>query len=395
MSRTANVKRRDPATGRALREWSASAPTGSPLRVDRDAGVIYGVKVLGFRSRNSHGLKEATGGTEYTRKCAEESLPLYEGVDVLIDHDAAAGPGRKARGVADVFGALRNVTLAADGVRADLHFNREHPLARIVCEDVERGLGRFGLSHDASAKRERFDPASKRLVIESLATVRSVDLVRKPATNRNLWESSNVETTLREQLEGRLPKWKGNRRKWADRLLEDDAMAPMMDAPVEADDGGDADDALWSGFQSAIQKVMDSYKAGDIDAKEAGKKIQDWLKAHDKLTGADEPEAPSESADDDPPAKTDDDKSEAVKVKALEHKIAVRDLAEELGVKGDKVLIEAAEALDLKGARRLLEREKARGGQPRSTGPGGTGGGGKPAGKAPADAKDFAASIRE
>jgi SOS response regulatory protein OraA/RecX len=392
MSATAKLSRTNRA-GRSLREWSASAPTGSPLRVDREAGVIYGVKVLGFRSRNSHGLREATAGTEYTRRCMEEALPLYEGVDVLVDHDDAPGAPRKRSARAGdprLFGALREARVGDDGIRADLHFFRDHELASRVCEDVERGLGRFGLSHDASAKRERFDPASRRLVIESLAIVRSVDLVRKPASNRNLWESQDVSTTLREQLEARLPKWKkGNRAKWANRLLEDDTMAPAMDAPAETEEGGSEEDALWSGFVQACMTILN----GDGDAAAKGKKITAYLKAHEKLTQEAEPEAPADDEPADPPA--DPDKTEAVKVKALEHKIAVRDLADELGVKGDKVLLEAAEALALPAARKLLEREKARGGQPRSSGftPGGGTGGAK--GKAPADSKEFANSIRE
>ena len=366
---------------------------GSPLKVDRERGVIENVKVLGFHSRNSHGLREAVNGTEYTRKCMEGALPLYEGADVLVDHEVS----KRARGTGDVFGQLRGARLAEDGIRADLHYLKSHPLAERICEDVERSLGVYGLSHDARAGRERFDPASKRLVIESLNAVMSVDLVRKPASNANLWEGQQpMSTTLRQLLEDRRPKLSKPRRKWADRLLEDDMMAPAMDAPAEVADGGDEEDALWSGFQAAIQKVMDSYKAGECDAKEAGKKIADWIKAHDKLTGNEEPEEPVKEEADDAGKKSDEDKTESVKeLAAAKHKLAVRELADDLGIRGDKTLLETAEKLpDLAAARKLFEREKARGGSPRSSGftSGGNGAGN---GKAPADAKEFASSIKD
>ncbi len=395
------VKR--PASGRALREWSASAPTGSPLNIDRDAKVIEGVRVLGRFSRNRHGLREAANGTEYTIPCMRDALPMYEGAEVLANHDMLEGrtaglqKRQTHRGVEYVIGVLRESRMdeskpGNECIRADLHYFDTHPMTPRVLEDVERGLGVFGLSHDASAKTERFDRAARRLVIESLAAVRSVDLVRKPATNRNLWEDLEqpVSTTLREQLEERLPKWKGNRRKWAHRLLEDDAMAPMMDAPVDAPPE-EPEDALWAGFQAAIATILDKYKSGDLDEKAAGKQVMDYLKTHKKLTGSDEPEEPTDDTPPDPPA-SDDKKTEAEKeLAATKHKLAVRELCEEIGVKTDKTLLESLEAMPLDKARKLVEREKARpSGGPKA---GGAPSGGKP-GKKPTG-KDFLAAITE
>ncbi len=387
---------------RALLEWSASAPAGSPLKVDRDKRVIYGVRVIGRFSRNSHGLAEATGGTEYTRACMEQALALYEGAEVLDGHEQP-GVKRANGGNDDVVGVLRNARLEGAGadecVRADLHYFGTHRRTAQVLEDVECGLGVYGLSHDARAGRERFDPAARRLVIESLANVKSVDLVRKPATNRNLWEAVQpMSTTLRQLLESRRPKWSKPRRKWADRLLEDDALAPAMDAPAELADGGDEDDALWNGFKAAIDKLFEKYSSGELDEKAVGKQVVEYLKAHKKLTGDDEPEEPvKEGAEDDDNAdkkKADSDKTESVKeTAALKHKLAVRELADDLGIRGDKVLLETAERLpDLASARRLFERERARGGAPRS---GGFAPGGSAASKAPADAAEFANSIRD
>ena len=391
------TKPRTTRTSRKLLEWSAST-SGSPLTVDREGGVIKGVKVVGRHSRNSHGLREAVNGTEYTKACLQEALSLYEGVDVLVDHDE---DGRGNRSSSDVFGKLKNVRLTEDGVRADLHFLKAHPLASRVCEDVERGLGSFGLSHDATAAKERIDRSAGRLVIEKLATVRSVDLVRKPASNRNLWESQTMpKTTLRELVES--VKLTPVRAKWRKRLLEDDAMDAPMDAPIDAPaEGGSSDDALTSGFKAAMMAVIDD---GSLDA--AGKlaKLKQLLTTHEKLTQEPEPEEPKqESEDDDKPKdkdKSDDDRKESLKVKELEHRLAVRDLCEKADVKADKTLLETLESLPIESARRLVEREKTRGGSasPRSSGYGGGSGGGRGKGKSPTvptTTKEFASSIRD
>jgi hypothetical protein len=413
-----------PTSRRPLLEWSASA-AGSPLTVDRGRKVIEGVRVIGRFSRNSHGLKEATGGTEYTRRCMEQALPLYEGAEVLSGHERP-GQSRPNGGNDDAVGVLRNARLDGDGddlcVRADLHYFDSHPITPRLLEDAERGLGVFGLSHDARAGRERFDRASKRLVIESLSSVKSVDLVRKPATNRNLWESSEpMSTTLRKLLESRLAGLPKPRRRLARRMIEDDT-APEMDAPAEAADGGDdtdPDEALWSGFKAAIIAIID----GEGSAQDKAKKIGQYLKAHEKLSDAGGDDSGSDDAagaDDELEEQVGDgsgnqkgqrgamwandpnmdnhierhglDEEDESEVQVLRRRLAVRKLADDLGVKGDKVLLEAAESLpSLAAARKLLEREAARGGSPRSSGLGGGQGRG---GKVPSGT-DFTASIKE
>jgi hypothetical protein len=180
--------------GRVLVETVAGDP--APLKVDRDKGVIYGVKVLGRYSQNTH--VEGTTGSEYSGQARRQACELYEGMTVRINHPDRKNPTAN-RDVYDTFGQLRNCREDGDDVRADLHYLKGHDLAERVCEDVERGLGVYGLSHNARAGRETVRDG--RLVIEELELVRSVDLVDKPATNRNLWESVAVAKTFREILE--------------------------------------------------------------------------------------------------------------------------------------------------------------------------------------------------
>lgn len=63
---------------------SEPLPTG--LRVDREAGIVYSVRVLGRSSPNSHGVK-GVSGTVYTTEAMREALPLYEGIRVMAGHN--------------------------------------------------------------------------------------------------------------------------------------------------------------------------------------------------------------------------------------------------------------------------------------------------------------------
>lgn len=371
-----------PGAGRHLSERVAG-PT-SPLEVDRARGVIFGVKVIGRFSKNSHGVREAENGTEYSEACLREAVKLYEGVNVLTDHAAGRGP----RSVRDALGVLRNVRAAPDGLRADLHFNRKHPIAEQLCEDVESGLGQYGLSHDATSGRDRIDTKAKRLVVEAIASVRSVDLVLNPATNRNLWESHREpampQTTLRKLLEG--VRW----HEAAARLLEMDDM-PGMDAPVDAppaapplegeEAGPDHEAALTAGFEAAIMAAWKSYLAGEMTVDEMLKKAKDYAKSHSKLTAGKDPggdgeaaeEADGEDADDAPPDKGKKEQTQVEelqkKVRDMEHREATRLLCEQNRIAPDRVFLEAINSVPLATARKLIEREKARGSAPRSSPP--------------------------
>src|SRR5436305_865617 len=83
------------------------APADRPGRVDRNAGVIYGVKLLGQRSRNTHGERNVDE-TRYTDAAMQSAAPLYEGLPVNFDHAPKSQRG-EARSVADRGGKVRNV----------------------------------------------------------------------------------------------------------------------------------------------------------------------------------------------------------------------------------------------------------------------------------------------
>lgn len=153
---------------------------GATGRVDRTAGVIRGVKIIGRVSKN---------GREYTANALTEAVRLYEGRRVLVDHPSRQSPDAE-RSVADHFGTLRNVRREGDGVFADLYYIRSHRMAEQIAEMAETQPNQLGLSHNAEGEVRQY---KGRTIVEAITSVRSVDLVLQPATTAGLFES--VETS--------------------------------------------------------------------------------------------------------------------------------------------------------------------------------------------------------
>jgi len=156
-------------------------------QVDREAGVIRGVKILGKTSRNHR---------VYSPEALAQAAQLYEGLAVNVDHPRERTPATP-RQVADGLGWLAGVHVTDEGVYGDLHFLRTHPQAAMLAEAAERNPRRFGLSHNAEGRLVRREG---RWVVESVARVHSVDVVQNPATNQGLFESCDdaAPQTLRD-----------------------------------------------------------------------------------------------------------------------------------------------------------------------------------------------------
>lgn len=145
---------------------------GVSLKVDRERGLIRGVKILGVESRN---------GRQYNPAAIREAKGLYEGIAVNIDH----AEGGEPRSYGDRIGRLSLIEARADGLYGDLRVNPAHPLAERLFWDAENMPENVGLSHDATGKTKRRDGKT---VVESITAVRSVDLVAEPATTAGLFE---------------------------------------------------------------------------------------------------------------------------------------------------------------------------------------------------------------
>jgi hypothetical protein len=150
-------------------------------QVDREAGVIRGVKILGRTSRNHR---------VYTDAALNQAAYLYEGLAVNLDHPVPSQAGA-GRAVAEGFGWLTSVGVREAGVFGDLHYLRSHPQAEMIAEAAERNPRRFGLSHNAVGQVRHRDG---QCIVEAIDKVHSVDIVQNPATSSGLFESETSMT---------------------------------------------------------------------------------------------------------------------------------------------------------------------------------------------------------
>ena len=158
---------------------------GVKLAVDREAGQIRGVKILGLESKN---------GRSYAKETAARAVGLYEGAKVNVNHPK--GPASGPRDYQDRIGVLRNVRVEPGdgGLRADFAFNPKHALAEQLMWDAEHAPENVGFSHNVEARTSR---KGGQTIVEEIVRVQSVDLVADPATTRGLFEE--IETPTRKE----------------------------------------------------------------------------------------------------------------------------------------------------------------------------------------------------
>lgn len=261
--------------------------------VDRENGIIKGVKILGRVSRNKR---------EYSDKAMDDGVRLYEGLKVNVDHPDKANP-KAERLFLEGFGELRNVHREAEGVFGDLHFLRKHPAAETVCEAAERFPKQFGLSHNAEGE---VVTRSGRVVVESLTSAVSVDIVGRPATNEGIFESVDadetggqvVKTSIRKLLEsGKAKRFKVA----AIPLVEmEGGDAALMDAPYEMEapaegEEADPDAAIADAFESAVVAVL---RDASMDTAAKLARIEEILTAQETLATGKAPAAEAAPAAD-------------------------------------------------------------------------------------------------
>ncbi len=312
---------------------------GTPCKVDREAGIIADVKVLGQKSAN---------GRRYLPEAIERARGLYEGKAVNANHPAKGGDPRSAY---DRVGWLEGIYLKDGDLYAKrLHYLKAHPLAGALTEAAERRPELFGLSHNARGKEKRVNGEA---VIESIDSVSSVDLVADPASTKGLHESRTMFQTLAQLLET----LKGTPQGVTLKEMADAAGMPS-DAPMDAPAASSPDDAIKSGFKAAIHAVVDD-DSMDMQAKLA--KIKDILKAQEKLMGGDKkPDAPAEGDKPAAEARKPDQANLQEQLARLERKDRARDLCEAAGVKPSTALLKALCALsDEADVKALVEEAKS------------------------------------
>lgn len=188
-------------------EQSWSGEIGSD-RVDRAAGVIRGVKIIGLQSNVPARFIGMQSDDPYTydEAALRDAVHLYEGATVNVDHPKLRidGDGRRVPEPSwnlqsdRKFGWLAGVRFNVDGLYADLHFLKSHPLAERVCEAAERNPRLFCLSHNADIRPEF---RQGKVAVVEILSVESVDLIgAKGGTTISLYESG-VDMLPEDQAE--------------------------------------------------------------------------------------------------------------------------------------------------------------------------------------------------
>jgi hypothetical protein len=164
------------------------------LRVDRELGVVRGVKILGLTSKNNR---------TYLHEALTRAIPLYEGARVNVDHPQ--GRADAPRSYQDRIGTVRRVRQREDGLYGDFFFNPKHNVAEQLVWDAEHAPENVGFSHNALARTSMKDGHT---VVEEIVQVRSVDLVADPATTQGLFEHHDNPGSKAHVWDTRARRWK-------------------------------------------------------------------------------------------------------------------------------------------------------------------------------------------
>lgn len=329
-------------------------------KIDKAAGIVRGVRVLGRESRN---------GRTYSDKAMNDAARLYEGAPVNIDHDRKE-PHRE-RGLLEGFGELRNTANKGEFVEGDLHYPKSHPATPLFEEMAERFPNKVGLSHNADGKSRR---EKGKEIVESIDRVISVDVVRSPATNKGLWESEG--RTVKELLETLYPETAKS-----SGLLEMDYAAQ---AQVNADPNAGADEQTLLALEAMVAAAL---RNSTLELPARIKQAIKMLNAFGSLAGGEsEEETPPENKPEGQPdgdgenpmaEKETKEKKETQQESASLTKInerlsllesenaklkkegAARKLLSDAGLAEDAVLLESlVHAPDEAAQKRIIEREK-------------------------------------
>lgn len=155
-------------------------------------GRIENVKVMGYQSRNKvknlRGLPQelmryGESTYAYNSESAQRLADSYNGLKVYFNHPDPLNPSRI---IQDLFGAFENVRWTEDGLYGTLVHYMSHPMTERVYEDIERGLGFFGMSHTVQSTGVK--------LIGGVVTFtdwipKTVDMVDNSSTTSNLFES--------------------------------------------------------------------------------------------------------------------------------------------------------------------------------------------------------------
>lgn len=362
---------------------------GKKLGVDRDKGIIKGIKIIGFNSQN---------GRKYLPDALKDAVPLYEGIKVNIDHPEK-GPTQQ-RSSHDRFGKFINVRFVeGEGIYGDLLYLKNHPLADSVCEAAEREEMNdvFGMSHNAQG--EGTVDKNDIFVVSKITEVRHVDLVADPATTKSLTESQSPSEQETEEAARSGVRYKSKRQTPGARRKFVKAKSKGAKKPTgtlkESEDMGDLHNAIMQILtknETPDDKKADEIvailtgEAGDYDmeAQESVQEQEEVKTEENPVTEGEEAKveegysgkmcekcgAKMESMDSEPKDETDEEETDAEAEKKvmkesvdssaeLAHyktKDAIRTLCESNGVEFEESLVQDLGGLNPESLERQIKR---------------------------------------
>jgi hypothetical protein len=151
--------------------------------VDRAAGVIRGVKMLGFASRNRRGYNPP-------------DPKVFEGVKARINHYMQEGEVDPPDPQVDnIWGWYEGVETKQDGVYGNLKYNPKHALTETILWWIENRPEIMGLSPIMFCERDEIAGTT----ILTVRLVESCDLVDRSGTTGGMFES--VQTRKESDME--------------------------------------------------------------------------------------------------------------------------------------------------------------------------------------------------
>lgn len=338
---------------------SESTNVATAMRVDREAGILRDVKLLGFVSRNT---ADCLGGCEtmewgeaahapyhYSESAAKNVLSYYERLPIYEDH----WPHETDRPIRTVLGEVRGPYLRADGIYAqEVHIMTTHGAAASIFEMAERFPNRMGMSHVAAGTID---------LVEGRVTVvdwrpESVDLVSSPATTGGLFESARntmKKKTVRQVIEG-------SKKSSLLRILREMEEAnPELSAVAEEEIApADPAEELKAAIMSMLTARLETATPAELEA------LLEALGVEDSITAAlggneSPPDAPAEEAPaEDAPAEEPEEEPAAPAFESLQRRnreLELRLLLTESGRKATDVRIKALLGMDSDSVQELIE----------------------------------------
>lgn len=163
------------------------------LRIDKTAGVVYGVKLLSTEKTKNNRL--------FTRQCQEDLVPRINRCIVNLDHavgsDDPTNFSKPKHPVTNKFARLTNARVTESGTFADAKYNKGHFFAPAFEWFVENDPEALGFSIDGILKGPFLADGTRS--VESVPRLFSFDLVGDPSSTRSLFEEYSEQAATEPQ----------------------------------------------------------------------------------------------------------------------------------------------------------------------------------------------------